>query len=170
MRRPRPGSPAKHVGSRQLDANAAATGAAFLLLGIASLAEAYVLSLDPNATRLHQTLRPGLYVALLGAVLVVSGIVHIWRNAGVLTARVTAAGTRHAPALVAVLVGYVLLIERLGYMAASAPFFVLVLRLFGARSWLISGGLGIVLTGVFYVLFVRYLGVILPRGLVEGIL
>lgn len=41
----------------------------------------------------------------------------------------------------------------LGYVPASAIFFILVQRIFGERSWLRCAGIGVAITGCFYFLF-----------------
>ena len=69
------------------------------------------------------------------------------------------------PALVAVaLVGYVVLIEPLGYVLSTALFFPLVARALGSRAWLrdVLSGVGLAV-GVDFV-FTQLLGVPLPPG------
>lgn len=144
-----------------------------VLVGLLALAEGYRLGIHPEANRLHQTLRPGLYVQMLGAILVGSGAIHLWRNAlahGAMRPAGSATATRRALLLVGALAGYALLIDRLGYLAASLPFFVAVLRVFGVTSILRIGVLSVAMTAAFYVIFIRYFGVIFPRGILEGII
>ena len=50
----------------------------------------------------------------------------------------------------------------LGYVPASAIFFILVQRIFGERSWLRCAGIGVAITGCFYFLFSYLADVPLP--------
>ncbi len=61
-----------------------------------------------------------------------------------------------------VLVGYTLATPRIGYIPATAFFFVLTLHILGIRSWPRSILLGLVFTVVFKLLFSDLAGVSLP--------
>jgi hypothetical protein len=50
----------------------------------------------------------------------------------------------------------------LGYVIASAIFFVLVQRIFGERSWLRCAAIGVSITGCFYFVFSYLAGMPLP--------
>lgn len=158
-------------GGRRFNGSALRTGAVLALLGLIGVGEGLRLGADPDANRLHQSLLPGMYVLALGAIVLGSGLIHVWRNAEPASAGPARpdASLRQVVALLLCLAAYALLIERLGYELASAPFFLAVLRVFGVRSWVRTAVLSLVFTMAFYLLFVRYLGVILPRGLLEGI-
>jgi len=52
----------------------------------------------------------------------------------------------------------------LGYVIASAGFFVLVQRLFGERSWVRCAVTGVLMAGSFYLVFSYLANVPLPRG------
>jgi len=70
------------------------------------------------------------------------------------------------PALVAAgLIGYVVLIEPLGYVVASTLFFPFGARVLGSRSLLRDVVAGTALAVAVYLLFTRMLGVPLPPGL-----
>jgi putative tricarboxylic transport membrane protein len=70
------------------------------------------------------------------------------------------------PALVAAgLIAYVVLIEPLGYVLASALFFPVVARVLGSRSPARDAAAGAALSVAVYLLFTRLLGVPLPPGL-----
>ncbi len=65
------------------------------------------------------------------------------------------------------LVIYGILIPLVGYAPATLVFFILIFRVLGLRSWWAGIGLGLVLTLIFQVLFGHFLGVALPRGLLN---
>jgi putative tricarboxylic transport membrane protein len=70
------------------------------------------------------------------------------------------------PALVvAALLAYVLLLEPLGYIVATALFFPVVARVLGSRSPARDAIAGLTLGVVLYVAFTEFLGVDLPAGL-----
>jgi putative tricarboxylic transport membrane protein len=63
----------------------------------------------------------------------------------------------------------ILLIEPAGFVLASAALFVCTAYGFGARNWLFTVAIGIVLSFLTYVGFSYGLDVGLPRGLLEGL-
>jgi hypothetical protein len=60
---------------------------------------------------------------------------------------------------------YGLAITYLGYVIASAIFFVWIQRLFGERSWTRCTMIGVTIAGCFYLIFSYLANVPLPRGL-----
>ena len=68
-------------------------------------------------------------------------------------------------AVVAALLAYVLLLEPLGYVLATAIFFPAVARVLGSRAPLRDVLTGVVLGLVLFVAFTQFLGVDLPAGL-----
>jgi len=143
----------------------------FVAIGILCIVEARQLSATADPHMLHQELRPGLYVLILGIVLVVAGVTHAITQRGVaLMAReVLERGARQRLAFVfGTLVGYAVLLPLVGYAAATFVSFVLLFRIFGVRSWPLNAVLSAASAAVFYVVFVRYCGVVFPRGALFG--
>jgi len=68
------------------------------------------------------------------------------------------------------LVVYMLTIERLGFIIASALLFIITAFSMGSRSWLRDGAFAILLATGVYVAFSTGLGVRLPEGVLEGVL
>lgn len=66
--------------------------------------------------------------------------------------------------VVASLAAYVLLLERVGFVAASALLFWGVATAFGSRAWFRDPFIGIVLALAVYLAFTRLLGLRLPAG------
>lgn len=77
---------------------------------------------------------------------------------------------RCAIAALGAFVIYLAAMPGLGFILSTAPFFAVMMVLFGERRpvWVMSGAIGV--TIVLYVLFRHGFGVFLPRGLLTGII
>jgi hypothetical protein len=73
-------------------------------------------------------------------------------------------------ALLGLLLGYALLLRPLGFPVAICLFLVVAIRVFGYRRWSIIGLLALGLTVVSYVMFITWLKVPLPLGVVGDLL
>jgi putative tricarboxylic transport membrane protein len=67
------------------------------------------------------------------------------------------------------LLAYLLLIERAGFIIASATLFVVAAFAMGSRRLVRDIAIGIVMGTVLYLVFNRGLGLSLPAGILEGI-
>src|SRR5215212_1228903 len=67
------------------------------------------------------------------------------------------------------LFAYLLLIERAGFIIASATLFVVAAFAMGSRRLVRDIAIGIVMSTVLYLVFSRGLGLSLPAGILEGI-
>ena len=74
-------------------------------------------------------------------------------------------GFARPAAVVAALVAYAFLMEPLGYVVATALFFVATARILGSRALLRDALAGVAIGLVMYVAFTQFLGVDLPAGL-----
>lgn len=84
--------------------------------------------------------------------------------------RSTGTGRNHrAVWALAAFVGYLAVMPGLGFILATAPFFAVMMVLFGERRPIWVGGGSVGTTVLLYVLFRYGFGVILPRGLLAGI-
>lgn len=63
------------------------------------------------------------------------------------------------------LVVYCLLINWIGYLAASVMFFLLEFKIAGVKPWATSVILAVVVTGGYYLVFVKFCNMIFPRGI-----
>jgi putative tricarboxylic transport membrane protein len=63
------------------------------------------------------------------------------------------------------LLGYVWLLEPVGYVLTTLGLFVILLRWVGQRSWTVTWVVAILAAGGSYLLFARWLLVSLPTGL-----
>lgn len=68
------------------------------------------------------------------------------------------------PSMVMTLAIYVFLINIIGYPLASVVFFFIIFRITGFRSWAIIGGLSVGIPIIFYIIFVHWLDMIFPAG------
>ena len=141
--------------------------AVFTVIGAAGVLEA--LRLGKQHNDLYQMMGPGMYILGLGLVLLVAAVVHL-RLSGRGTDRprddgVSAAMRRRTFGLVALLCVNNVLIDVLGYAAASVVFFLGAYWLSGVRSWVQNLMLSLVSTAVFYAVFVQLCSVIFPEGL-----
>jgi putative tricarboxylic transport membrane protein len=66
--------------------------------------------------------------------------------------------------MIVVMVIYIFLINLIGYLFASAVFFFLINRVAGFRSWLTNLASTTIMTVSYYVIFVKWMGMIFPRG------
>jgi putative tricarboxylic transport membrane protein len=66
--------------------------------------------------------------------------------------------------MILVMVIYIFLINLIGYLFASVVFFFLINRVVGFRSWLTNLASTTIMTVSYYVIFVEWMGMIFPRG------
>ena len=70
--------------------------------------------------------------------------------------------------MLAALVLFTILIYILGFLAASAIFFLLEFRIVGIKSWTTNVVLTSIITALYYVVFVHYCNMIFPQGIIWG--
>jgi putative tricarboxylic transport membrane protein len=144
-------------------------GGAVLVLGLFIAFETYQIAVAPT----HATVGPRLFPFLVATGLIVVGVAllreavlgHVaheggfeldWRAVGLVSAG---------------LILQLLLLESLGWIIAATLLFVAATLAFGSRRLLLDASLGIVLTGLAFVMFNYGLGLSLPTGtVIEGLL
>jgi hypothetical protein len=140
----------------------------FIGIGLLCVGESYRLYVTRPPHVLAQELRPGLYVLLVGLVLLVAGASHLalsLKDAEEEREPVDAETKRRIAAIIAGLAGYAVLIMLVGYPAASFLFFLATLKVLNVDSWIKNISFSAVLTLVCYALFVQYFNIIFPTGL-----
>ncbi len=143
-------------------------GAAAAALGVVTVALASGLSegtaTGGPGTRFLPALLGGLMV-LLGA-MIAFGPARV-RLAGPAPAGEADAGRSQGRALatVAVMGGYTLLLDRLGFLLATTALLAVLVRMYGERRWTVALGVAVCATGAAYGLFAGWLKVPLPPGL-----
>lgn len=139
-------------------------------LGLVGGVGAYLRS---DARTQSSLLQPGVYVIALSVVLIVTALVY----GGLGLARYRAASAPQPQPVAddrggltvwlvyAAIVLYGVLIPILGYLVATLLFLAAEFRLLGVRSWTRTALLTIIVTAVFYGLFVHYAEMVFPRGI-----
>ena len=72
--------------------------------------------------------------------------------------------------LMALMVGYTLVLKTLGFLISICAFMVVAIRIFGYRRWFPALAMAVVIAGISYVSFVLWLKVPLPLGILEDVL
>ncbi|MCX5823787.1 MAG: tripartite tricarboxylate transporter TctB family protein [Deltaproteobacteria bacterium] len=72
--------------------------------------------------------------------------------------------------LMALMIGYTLVLKTLGFLISICAFLVVAIRIFGYRRWVPALAMAAVIAGISYVSFVLWLKVPLPLGIFEEIL
>jgi hypothetical protein len=135
-----------------------------LALAMAGIYEG--LRLSKSALLFVDPVGPGWYLFFMSCLLFVCAIAllikqFIRRKAG---QREVSLSLHKGPAgkALILLVLYGIAVMFLGYLIASALFFILVQRIFGERSWLRCTTIGLCITGCFYFVFSYLAGMPLP--------
>lgn len=149
-------------------------GILLLVIGFICLAESLRLinRLDPK--KISDVLGPGYYIFSLGLLLLIIGMIYLfihYREAlrmekGSLTQELTIQKINMKVVyMILVFVIYIILIHIVGYFVSTVLFFFLEFRLAGVRSWKSNMILTLIVTGVFYFVFIHYCQIVFPRGI-----
>src|ERR687897_1672615 len=161
---------------RRVDIGETLLALAAVVFGILIVWQATLIRLTPAYSKVGPRVIP----YIVGAGLVVVGV---WLAYEALTGRASAGSAESEDAdptlptdwrtvglLVLALLAYLLLIERAGFIIASATLFVTAAFAMGSRRLARDIAIGIVLATVLYLVFNRGLGLSLPAGILEGII
>lgn len=146
-------------------------GACILIIALIGIAEGLRLVLNRDPRIIYDTAGPDFFIILLNLALLVTGIVHFRANYSTSDkadfASVTTSDpmTTRAASMLAVLGIYAFLIDIVGYVLASAFFFLAEFSILRINSWLTNTVLAIVCTVAYYIVFIRYCNMIFPRGI-----
>jgi putative tricarboxylic transport membrane protein len=141
------------------------------LLGVAALLLAAFLTwngYDLVAPVAYEPVGPRAFPLLLALVIALCGAWLVYRGGGAIEANHPGANARIA-LMVALIAGYALLFVWLGFVLSTTLMGVLVGRLFGG-SWLKCAVAGAVMGIAMFVLFDKVLDVVLPAGILGGVL
>ena len=142
-----------------------------LILGVSlvAIAEALRLILHRDPYILYDPLGPGVYVLVLSLGLMAAGVVHLIGNCRRIPRPGGAGATREARvqvfSSVGVLALYIVLLNLVGYPTATLVFFFLQLRIAGVRSWRSHVIFTLLLSILYYLVFVRLCQVVFPKGI-----
>jgi putative tricarboxylic transport membrane protein len=160
---------------RRVDIGETLLALAAVVFGILIVWQTTLIRLTPAYSKVGPRVIP----YIVGAGLVVVGV---WLAYEALTGRASAGTTESEDAdpalptdwrtiglLVLALLAYLLLIERAGFIIASATLFVAAAFAMGSRRLARDIAIGIVLATVLYLVFSRGLGLSLPAGVLQGV-
>lgn len=143
-------------------------GMLLLIIGFASIIEGVRL-VNMGKDYSHDIFGPGRYLFGIGLVLIILGLTYLILQRGK-----KLEGEKLFPkketrikmlGMIIAMPVYTLLIPIIGYFFATGIFFIIMHRVVGFRSWLINSGLSIGISFCFYVVFVLWLSMIFPQGL-----
>lgn len=146
-------------------------GILFLVLSFVGMGEALrlILTTQKNPLVISDVLGPGLYILFPSFALMIVGAIHLIINYGKNLSMKKVALSKEMKirviSIVAIMALYVLLIDVVGYLVATIIFFLLIFKSIGIKSWMPNVILTIVLTAVYYVVFVQYCSMAFPRGI-----
>lgn len=144
-------------------------GIVLLAAGLIGVVDGLRLVVYRNPKSIEDLTGPGRYLLAVGVLLVIVAVCFLfaqWRAQPVAEPVSTAdkASRTTFAYTVAVLIAYAVLIDLVGYLISTSIFFVLILRVFGFKSWLHAVLLGLAMSAVYYVLFMRVLEMPFPHG------
>ena len=142
-------------------------GTLICAMGVSSIVEGIRL-INMEKIQLFDVLGPGYYNLGLGVVLIILGLIYLisHRRKGVAEGKIVEKGLRIRMISMIVILGiYSFLINITGYLLASIVFFILIFRTVGFKSWLSIAGLSISISISYYIIFVRCLSMVFPRGI-----
>jgi hypothetical protein len=145
-----------------------------VIVGVFSISEGIRLVL---AAKLHNydVLGPGYYNVGLGSLVIIAGLIYFlserkeaFRIEGKTAVKVSTGKNEYTKmmiGMIVVMIVYLFLMYLTGYLFASLVFFFLINRIAGFRSWLTNLGVTVLMTASFYLVFVTWMGMIFPRGM-----
>jgi len=136
-------------------------------MGASSIVEGFRL-INMEKIQLFDVLGPGNYNLGLGVFLIILGLIYLisHRRKGPREGKIVERGMRiKMISMIIILAVYSFLINITGYLLASIVFFILIFRAVGFKSWLFIMGLSIGISLSLYIIFVRWLSMVFPRGI-----
>ena len=119
--------------------------------------------------QLYDVLGPGFYNIGMGSILIIVGVIYFISQRGrIFIEKKEALPSKEYKIKMASMVGvlalYIFLLEYIGYFFSSMFFFVLLNRIVGFRGWTSNLAVSIAMTLIFYIVFVKWLNMIFPPG------
>jgi hypothetical protein len=140
-----------------------------VVFGLVATAEALRLIIYKDPYTLYDPVGPGFYVLALSVGLLIVGVGHFAANYRegciVECAALTSGEIRQLLSAIIVLLLYIVLMSITGYLVATLVFFLLDMRVSGVKSWRINVVLALLLTALYYAIFVRVCEMEFPRGI-----
>jgi hypothetical protein len=144
-------------------------GIFLLVVSFVGVGESIHLISDIDPHTVYDALGPGYYILFLSLALTATGAVHIIANygKGVAAEKVVVDKAMRMKMIYMVLAMalYILLIDIIGYLIATPLFFLMEFRLSGITSWRKNIILTVIVSAVYYFVFVEYCSMVFPRGI-----
>ncbi len=143
-------------------------GMLLLIMGFGSMVEGIRLN-AMERVQLLDVLGPGRYNVVLGLVLVILALIyiisHLRKNLDKKESMIKHGMKTKMFSMIIVLAVYIFLMDIVGYPFATVLFLLMVFRIAGYRSWLAIGGFSISLSISSYLIFVYWLQMVFPKGI-----
>ncbi|TRZ53336.1 tripartite tricarboxylate transporter TctB family protein [bacterium] len=144
-------------------------GILLLVISFVGLVEAIHLVSDRDTYTLYDVMGPGYYILFLSLALMVTGTFHIVVNyrKDITEAKVAVdMGLRKRMlGMILVLALYALVIQFFGYLISTILFFLLEFRIAGTKSWRTNIIITVIITSIYYLVFIKYFQMGFPRGI-----
>ncbi len=144
-------------------------GILVLVFSLVTMMEGLRLIIHKDPYVLYDPLGPGVYILVLSLGLMAVGIVHVIVNYRKFPGGGKVAASKEMRIQLFISIGilalYILLVDFVGYFVASLTFFLLELRVAGVKSWRTNVILTLILTTVYYVIFVKFFDMVFPQGI-----
>jgi hypothetical protein len=144
-------------------------GGALLIAGLVGMGDGLRLVYFKNAHSVEDLTGPGRYLFLISLFLALNGAIYLWaqyRQSAVSGQVVEKSNDsrRKVATILLILAVYIFFVDKVGYLVSTSMFFVVLLKSIGQESWLRAIFISIMMTVVFYIVFIRMAGMIFPRG------
>jgi hypothetical protein len=147
-------------------------GILLIAISLVAMAEGLRLVVYREPNTLYDPLGPGYYALAVSICLLAVSIAYLvthFRNPPrVETVSIDRKMKVRLVSTVAACAVYVILIGIIGYLLATVVFFVLELKIEGLKSWFSVVVLSLVLSGLYYLVFVKLCHMALPKGMIFG--
>jgi putative tricarboxylic transport membrane protein len=139
------------------------------LVGIMSIVDGIRL-VFAQKLQLYDVLGPGFYNIGMGSILIIVGVIYFISQRGrIFIGKKEALPSKEykikRASMVGVLALYIFLLDYIGYFFSSMVFFVLLNKIVGFRAWMSNLAVSIAMTLIFYIVFVKWLDMIFPQGI-----
>jgi len=140
-----------------------------LVFSLVAMVEGVRLVIYKDPYVLYDPLGPGIYILVLALGVMATSVVHFVVNYRRVPSfeRVTTSKEMRVQLFssIGILALYILLVDFVGYLVATLTFFFLQLRVAGVKSWRTNVILTLMLTALYYLIFVKFCDVVFPKGI-----
>ena len=147
-------------------------GMILVFISLVGIGEGFRLIFQKDLQAIPDIIGPGFYVLFISLALMGTGLIHLIFSGRKESRLKKVDGSRETRmkmvGMLAALVLFTILIYVVGFLAASAIFYLLEFRIVGIKSWGANAVLTSIITALYYVVFVHYCNMIFPQGVVWG--